>query len=344
MTTTHHNSQDRADRALDSAFWHVDRLSVVYQSEDGTRLEAVSDLSFELKSGQVLAIVGESGSGKSTVVSAITGLLAENGLISGGSIVTSEGDLATLSEQEMCDLRGALFGYLPQQPMAAMNPTMTVGRQIAESAMIHTGIRYKEGRAKAIDLMRSLGLRDPELLVDQFPHQLSGGMLQRVLLAAALINDPDTLIADEPTSAVDASSKWQIVELIGDLARERGLSVLLVTHDISVVERAADEIAVMYGGRLVEHGPTKTVIDSPQHPYTSGLLGSRVSETTPHQSLLNEIPGIPIDLPTLALTPGCPFAARCDRAVEDCHDVFPQTKRSHGRMVACHNPLELRHA
>lgn len=344
MTTTHHNSQGWADSVHDSGFWHVDRLSVVYESEDGTRLEAVSDLSLELKPGHVVAIVGESGSGKSTVVSAMTGLLAENGLISGGSIVTSEGDLATLSESEMCDLRGTLFGYLPQQPMAAMNPTMTVGRQIAESVMIHTDMRYKEGRAKAIDLMRSLGLRDPELLVDQFPHQLSGGMLQRVLLAAALINSPDTLIADEPTSAVDATSKWQIVELIGNLARERGLSVMLVTHDISVVERAADEILVMYGGRLVERGPTRTVIDSPQHPYTSGLLASRVSERTPHQSFLTEIPGLPLDLPTLSLTPGCPFTARCDRAVEACHEVFPRTKSSHDRMVACHNPLELRHA
>jgi len=235
---------------------------------------AVNDVSFEIRKGETLGLVGESGSGKSVTAFSIIRLVQEPGRIESGKIVFQGRDLLTLSEEEMRQVRGAGIGFVFQEPMAALNPVMRVGAHIAEALMVHGMASRSDARARAIELLRAVKIVDPEKRVDDYPHQLSGGMRQRVMMAIALACKPPLIIADEPTTALDVTVQAQILDLLRDMKREFDLSVLLITHDFGVIAETADRVAVMYAGRIVEQGAVRDILRNPQHPYTKGLLAS----------------------------------------------------------------------
>jgi ABC-type dipeptide/oligopeptide/nickel transport system ATPase component len=235
---------------------------------------AVDDVSFEIRKGETLGLVGESGSGKSVTAFSIVRLVQEPGRVTGGKIIFQGRDLLALSEEEMRQVRGAGVGFVFQEPMAALNPVMRIGAHIAEALMVHGMASRSEARARAIELLRAVKIVDPEKRVDDYPHQLSGGMRQRVMLAIALACKPPLVIADEPTTALDVTVQAQILELLREMKREFDLSLLLITHDFGVIAEMADRVAVMYAGRIVEQGPVRDILRHPQHPYTKGLLAS----------------------------------------------------------------------
>ena len=235
---------------------------------------AVDDVTFEVRKGETLGLVGESGSGKSVTAFSIIRLVQEPGEITGGSVMFQGRDLMSLSEREMRQVRGAGIGFVFQEPMAALNPVMRVGAHIAEALRVHGLASRSEARARAIELLRAVRITDPEKRVDDYPHQLSGGMRQRVMVAIALACKPPLLIADEPTTALDVTVQAQVLELLRDMKREFNLSMLLITHDFGVIAETADRVAVMYRGKIVEQAPVRDIFRNPQHPYTRGLLAS----------------------------------------------------------------------
>ena len=235
---------------------------------------AVDDVTFEVRKGETLGLVGESGSGKSVTAFSIIRLVQEPGEITGGSVMFQGRDLMSLSEREMRQVRGAGIGFVFQEPMAALNPVMRVGAHIAEALRVHGLASRSEARARAIELLRAVRITDPEKRVDDYPHQLSGGMRQRVMVAIALACKPPLLIADEPTTALDVTVQAQVLELLRDMKREFDLSMLLITHDFGVIAETADRVAVMYRGKIVEQAPVRDIFRNPQHPYTRGLLAS----------------------------------------------------------------------
>jgi phosphonate C-P lyase system protein PhnK len=235
---------------------------------------AVNDVSFEIRKGETLGLVGESGSGKSVTAFSIIRLVQEPGQITGGKIFFQGKDLLTLSEEEMRQVRGAGIGFVFQEPMAALNPVMRVGAHIGEALMVHGMSSRSEARARAIELLRAVRIVDPEKRVDDYPHQLSGGMRQRVMMAVALACKPPLVIADEPTTALDVTVQAQVLELLRDMKKQFDLSLLLITHDFGVIAEMADRVAVMYAGKIVEQGPVREILRKPQHPYTQGLLAS----------------------------------------------------------------------
>jgi ABC-type dipeptide/oligopeptide/nickel transport system ATPase component len=235
---------------------------------------AVNDVSFEVRKGETLGLVGESGSGKSVTAFSIIRLVQEPGRITGGSVMFQGRDLMTLPESEMRQVRGAGIGFVFQEPMAALNPVMRVGAHIAEALRVHGLASKSEARARAIELFRAVRITDPEKRVDDYPHQLSGGMRQRVMVAIALACKPPLLIADEPTTALDVTVQAQVLELLRDMKREFDLSMLLITHDFGVIAETADRVAVMYRGKIVEQAAVRDIFRNPQHPYTKGLLAS----------------------------------------------------------------------
>ena len=235
---------------------------------------AVDDVSFEVRKGETLGLVGESGSGKSVTAFSIIRLVQEPGRITGGSIKFQGRDLLALPESEMRQVRGAGIGFVFQEPMAALNPVMRVGAHIAEALRVHGLASKSAARARAIELLRAVRITDPERRVDDYPHQLSGGMRQRVMVAIALACKPPLLIADEPTTALDVTVQAQVLELLRDMKREFDLSMLLITHDFGVIAETADRVAVMYRGKIVEQAPVRDIFRNPQHPYTKGLLAS----------------------------------------------------------------------
>jgi ABC-type dipeptide/oligopeptide/nickel transport system ATPase component len=235
---------------------------------------AVNDVSFEVRKGETLGLVGESGSGKSVTAFSIIRLVQEPGRITGGSVMFQGRDLMTLPESEMRQVRGAGIGFVFQEPMAALNPVMRVGAHIAEALRVHGLASKSEARARAIELLRAVRITDPEKRVDDYPHQLSGGMRQRVMVAIALACKPPLLIADEPTTALDVTVQAQVLELLRDMKREFDLSMLLITHDFGVIAETADRVAVMYRGKIVEQAAVRDIFRNPQHPYTKGLLAS----------------------------------------------------------------------
>jgi peptide/nickel transport system ATP-binding protein len=237
-------------------------------------LVAVDDVSFEIRKGETLGLVGESGSGKSVTAFSIIRLVQEPGHITGGRIFFQGKDLLALSEEEMRQVRGAGIGFVFQEPMAALNPVMRVGAHIAEALTVHGLASRSDARARAIDLLRAVKIVDPEKRVDDYPHQLSGGMRQRVMMAIAIACKPPLVIADEPTTALDVTVQAQILDLLREMKREFDLSLLLITHDFGVIAETADRVAVMYRGRIVEQGPVRDIFRNPQHPYTKGLLAS----------------------------------------------------------------------
>lgn len=290
-------------------------LQVSFRTDDGV-VRAVDGVSFEVSPGEVVAIVGESGSGKSVTAQTLMGLTrAPNSKITG--TVEFEGrDLIALSDDEFRSVRGEHIAMVFQDPMTSLNPVYRVGDQIAEMIRAHREVSKAEALSQAVELLRSVGIPNPERRVRDYPHEFSGGMRQRVMIAMALALNPELLIADEPTTALDVTIQAQILRLLEKLNTDRSLSVLLITHDLGVVAELADRVVVMYGGQIVEDGPLDEIFYNPQHPYTWGLLGSIARLDEPRPQRLPQIPGQP---PSLLNPPtGCRFAARCTYAFEKC--------------------------
>ncbi len=294
---------------------------------------AVNDVSFEIRKGETLGLVGESGSGKSATAFSIIRLLEAPGRITGGRVVFQGTDLLTLPENEMRRVRGAGIGFVFQEPMAALNPVMRVGAHIAEALVVHGLATKAEARARAVELLRAVRIAEPEKRVDDYPHQLSGGMRQRVMLAIALACKPPLVIADEPTTALDVTVQAQILDLLRDMKRQFDLSLLLITHDLGVIAETADRVAVMYAGRIVETGAVREILRNPKHPYTQGLLASIPGGVA--GSRLKAIEGVVPDL--TSLPPGCSFAPRCRDRMPVCGTAFPiETTIATGHFVKCY--------
>jgi len=251
----------------------VENLRTVFDARPAP-VVAVNDVSFEIRKGETLGLVGESGSGKSVTAFSIIGLVQEPGRVVGGKVFFQGKDLLALPEDEMRAIRGAGIGFVFQEPMAALNPVMRVGAHIAEALTVHGLASRHDARARAVELLRAVKIVDPEKRVDDYPHQLSGGMRQRVMMAIALACKPPLVIADEPTTALDVTVQAQVLELLRDMKREFDLSLLLITHDFGVIAETADRVAVMYRGKIVEQGAVRDIFRNPQHPYTRGLLAS----------------------------------------------------------------------
>jgi len=296
-------------------------LTAGFVSDKGF-LKAADNISLELKRGETLCVVGESGSGKSVTSMAIMRLIEySGGIIADGNIVFQGEELTTKSQEEMGKIRGNKIAMIFQDPMSALNPVFTIGDQIAESLMIHQGLSKQEAMQEAIKLLGHVGIPAPEIRVKQYPHELSGGMCQRVVIAIALACKPDLLIADEPTTALDVTVQAQILELLRNLQAEFGMSILLITHDMGVASEMADRIAVMYAGTIVEEGTVFDIFDHPSHPYTQGLLNSIPGYETARGTELYTIKGT---IPRLGELPsGCRFHPRCPHATEKCKLLEP---------------------
>ncbi len=307
----------------------------------GRVVRAVRGLSYELRAGETLAIVGESGSGKSVSALTLLGLLpARTSRVSAGSAMFEGRDLLRLSSRELEDVRGARIAMIFQDPLSSLNPVLTIERQITEMLERHTRLTGAQARARAIELLRMVGIPDAERRLRDYPHQYSGGMRQRAMIAIALSCEPALLIADEPTTALDVTIQAQILALLARLREELGMAVLLITHDLGIVAGLADRIAVMYAGHVVETGPTETVLIDPAHPYTAGLLRSLPRLDQPRTGPLTPIEGTPPDLAS-TLT-GCPFAPRCAWRLPQCWSddppLVPTRDPADMRAIACHNP------
>ena len=326
-----------------AALLEVRDLVTEFRTERGL-VRAVDGVSFEIAPRTTLGVVGESGSGKSVTALSILRLVASPpGRIASGSIRFAGEDLLALSDDKMRAIRGNRIAMIFQEPMTSLNPVFTVGDQVAEAVQLHQGASKLDARAAAIAMFEKVGIAAPEQRVDAYPHQLSGGMRQRVMIAMALACKPDLLIADEPTTALDVTIQAQILELLRALQRELGMSVLLITHDLGVVAETCDEVVVMYAGRVVERAPTAALFAAPRHPYTEGLLRSVPSygdDPGAQQGVrrrLREIPGM---VPSLAdLAAGCKFADRCEYAQARCRDEEPALVTIDARAVRCHFPL-----
>jgi len=295
----------------------VEDLSVHFATEDGL-VRAVDGVSFDLKRGEVLGIVGESGSGKSVTAMTIMGLTRGVNARFGGSVRYAGKDLLQISDTEMQDYRGNEIGMIFQDPMTSLNPVYRVGEQISEAIRAHEKVDKRGARRRSVELLKQVGIPNPESRVDDFPHQFSGGMRQRAMIAMALSCNPAILIADEPTTALDVTIQAQIIELIGRLKDDFDSAVIMITHDLGVVADIADDIMVMYAGRVVERGATRDVFYDPQMPYTWGLLGSIPRLDRPRPERLYSIKGTP---PSLINAPrGCKFRPRCPHAFEKCQE------------------------
>ncbi|MEG2354061.1 MAG: ABC transporter ATP-binding protein [Clostridium sp.] len=313
----------------------VKNLNVSFHTYAG-EVKAVRNVSFHLNKGETLAIVGESGCGKSVTSKAIMRLLSTPPAeIKKGSSVTFEGkELLTLSEKEMRPYRGSEISMIFQDPMTSLNPTMQIGKQIAESLIIHRGMTKKDAMNEAIKMLKLVNVPNPEKRVKQYPHEFSGGMRQRAMIAIALACSPKVLIADEPTTALDVTIQAQIMDLISDLQKKLGTAVILVTHDLGVVADVADRIQVMYAGEIIERGTIEEIFYNPQHPYTIALLQSVPRLDTEHKGNLYALGGTPPDL--IAPPKGCGFAARCKYCMKVCRELAPTPENlSNTHEVAC---------
>jgi oligopeptide transport system ATP-binding protein len=312
----------------------VNDLRTYFETEDGT-VKAVDGISFEVRPGETLGVVGESGSGKSVASLSLMRLVPEPpGKVVSGSVIFHGRDVLKLSAREIRELRGKRIAMVFQDPMTSLNPFMRVSRQLMEVTQLHLGHTRAEARAHAIKMLEHVGIPDAADRVDAYPHEFSGGMRQRVMIAMALSCQPELLIADEPTTALDVTIQAQILDLIERLKAETGASVILITHDLGVVAGMTDHVIVMYAGKIFEDAPTKELFARPGNPYTRGLLRS-VPDPTADQGKLYQIPGQPPDLSRLP--PGCPFAPRCERAEEICVREFPpfvELNREHHSL--CH--------
>ena len=278
-------------------------------------VKAVNGISFSLEKGKVLGIVGESGSGKSVTAYSILQILANPGKIVDGSILYAGQELVGASKEEMGKIRGNKISIIFQDPMTSLNPVFTIGNQLMEAIMLHTGRNKKQAKERAIEMLRLVGVNEPEKRIKQYPHEFSGGMRQRVMIAMALACEPDILIADEPTTALDVTIQAQILDLIRELQAQLGMSVILITHDLGVVAEMCDEVIVMYAGEVCERGTADEIFYNPKHEYTKGLLRS-IPTVSDDDRRLEPIGGTPVDL--LNMPDGCPFSSRCDNAMKIC--------------------------
>jgi len=318
----------------------VSDLRISYSTYAG-EVQAVRGTSFDLRQGETLAIVGESGSGKSVAARSIMRLNPEsNTIVRGGEILFEGEDLLKLSERRMQAIRGPKIAMVFQDPMTSLDPTMRVGRQITESLKKHLGMTGNAAKRRAVELLKLVGIPNPGDRFRQYPHQFSGGMRQRVVIAIALACDPQVLIADEPTTALDVTIQAEILELMRDLQARLSMSIILITHDLGVVASSAHRIAVMYGGKIVETGTVREIFYNPQMPYTWGLLASIPLPTADRSQDLIPIPGTPPD--AINLPKGCPFSARCPYTMKVCGDEMPEVTRfSKDHWTTCwlHHPM-----
>jgi peptide/nickel transport system ATP-binding protein len=313
----------------------IEDLQVAFPGPRGT-VHPVAGASFALQPGTALGIVGESGSGKSMTLRAILGLLPAPGRVSGGRILYGRQDLAALRPRELRAVRGAEIAMVFQEPMTALNPLTRVGDQIAEVPRVRFGQSRSKARARALELLQLVGVPDAERRLDAYPHELSGGLRQRVMIAIALSAEPKVLLCDEPTTALDVTIQDQILKLLTSLREERALSLVFVTHDLAVVAQTCDRVAVMYAGRVLEEGPVDAVFRRPRHPYTLGLLRS-VPDVDDVRGRLESIGGSPPDL--LDPPAGCPFHPRCPFAQDDCLTAPVELREAGaGRLTACIHP------
>jgi peptide/nickel transport system ATP-binding protein len=318
----------------------VSHLRVEFPTRRGS-LVAVDDVSFTIAPGEVLGVVGESGAGKSMTGSAVIGLLEPPGRIAAGEIRLDGRRIDNLPPEEMRRVRGREIGAIFQDPLTSLNPLYTVGRQLVETIQVHTRLGAGAARERALLLLKEVGIPAAEQRIDHYPHQFSGGMRQRVVIALALAANPRLIIADEPTTALDVSIQAQIIALLKRLCREHGTAVMLVTHDMGVIAETADRVAVMYAGRIVEIGPVRDVVHAPQHPYTVGLMGSIPSLGEARERLV-QIDG---SMPRLtAIPPGCPFNPRCPHVFDRCRAERPELLPAGASRAACwlHDRAEAR--
>ncbi|QFU17690.1 ABC transporter ATP-binding protein [Microvirga thermotolerans] len=296
-------------------------------------LKAIDGVSFHIDRGEVLGVVGESGAGKSVTGSAVIGLIDPPGRIAGGEILLNGKRIDNLPPEEMRRIRGKRIGMIFQDPLTSLNPLYTVGEQLVETIRTHTSLSASGARKRAIDLLAEVGIPAPERRIDSYPHEFSGGMRQRVVIALALCAEPELIIADEPTTALDVSVQAQIIFLLKKLGREHGTAIMLVTHDMGVIAETADRVAVMYAGRVAEIGPVREVVQQPLHPYAQGLMGAIPSLHGDAQRLA-QIPG---SMPRLsAIPPGCSFNPRCPFAFDRCRTERPEAVSRGKHPVACH--------
>ena len=344
-------NSENARSDASGAFLDVRDLRVHFGTEDGL-VRSVDGLSFQLERGGTLGIVGESGSGKSVTSMALLGLhrradrKGRGGAIVEGEIWLDGQELVSATPAELRALRGRKMAMIFQDPLSAMHPYYTVGEQIAEAYRVHNKASKAQARKRAIEMLDRVGIPQPNSRVDDYPHQFSGGMRQRAMIAMALVCNPELLIADEPTTALDVTVQAQILDLMRDLQREFNSALIIITHDLGVVAELADDIMVMYGGKAVEYGSAKTVFTAPEHPYTWGLLGSMPRLDRPVQQRLLPIPGNPPSLIHLpggcAFNPRCGYTAACGGA---CDSVVPELEQAAGHerhLVRCHLPVEVR--
>lgn len=318
---------------MDEKILEVKNLHVSFYTYAG-EVKAVRDVNFELKKGESLAIVGESGSGKSVTSQTIMRLIPEPpGKIKSGEILFGGKDLTKLSNKEMQSIRGSEIGMIFQDPMTSLNPTMTIGKQISEGLIKHQGLSKVEAKQRSIEMLDLVGIPNAAERVDQYPHQFSGGMRQRVMIAIALASNPKLLIADEPTTALDVTIQAQILDLMKNLQEKMDTSIIIITHDLGVVADIAQKVIVMYAGTVIERGSLDDIFYNPQHPYTWGLLRSVPRLDSKEQGELIPILGTPPDL--LAPPKGCPFAPRCDYAMDVCLNMPDETTVNPGHKVKC---------
>ncbi len=298
----------------------VQNLVTSFTTDSG-EVCAVNGISFNLDKGKVLGIVGESGSGKSVTAYSVMRILADNGSIKSGKVLFKGEDITKWSEKQMNDFRGKNCSIIFQDPMTSLNPVYTVGNQLMEAITLHTERKGNEAKARAIEMLELVGINEPEKRIKQYPFELSGGMRQRVMIAMALACEPDILIADEPTTALDVTIQAQILELMQDLQHKLGMAIIMVTHDLGVIADICDEIIVMYGGRICERGTADEIFYNPRHEYTKGLLRSIPSVDNMKKKLI-PIAGTPINM--LNLPKGCTFCPRCDSAMKICLEEIPE--------------------
>jgi peptide/nickel transport system ATP-binding protein len=307
-------------------------LKVEFATRRGP-LTAIDGVSFDIARGEILGVVGESGAGKSLTGLAVIGLIDPPGRIAGGEIWLGAERIDTLSPDAMRRVRGRRIGMIFQDPLTSLDPLYRVGRQIVETIQTHTDLSAKAARARAIDLLTEVGIPAPERRIDGYPHEFSGGMRQRVVIALALAAEPELIIADEPTTALDVSVQAQIIALLKRLGRDRGMAVMLVTHDMGVIAEAADRVAIMYSGRVAEIGPVRDVLANPLHPYGRGLMGA-IPTLAQETTRLAQIPG---SMPRLAAIPaGCAFNPRCPQVFARCREARPEPRSVGAHAVACH--------
>jgi len=318
-----------------SSLLQLENLVVEIPTRRGL-LTPVNGVSFNVNQGEILGVVGESGAGKSITGTAITGLLERPARIAGGKILLEGKDLSKLSNDEMRPIRGKEIGAIFQDPLTSLNPLMTVGEQLTETALVHLNIQRREARERALQALIDVGIPAAENRLNGYPHEFSGGMRQRVVIALALIGEPKLIIADEPTTALDVSVQAQVLGLLRQLCRERNTGVMLITHDMGVIAETTDRVAVLYAGRVVEIGSTRRVLTQPRHPYTQGLVAATpttaVSSGAPKR--LNQIPGA---MPGLMNIPdGCPFHPRCEYKLPACVESVPVLRTDDKGTLACH--------